>query len=225
MDFFDIFIDDTTWTVALEVVLRCVIMFMLVIACLRLSGKRGIRQLSIFELAIILCLGSAAGDAMLTKELPLIEAFIVLAVILALYRITTWSMVRSKTFEALLEGMSLYVVENGVIVVKDIKREVYSHDEFFSELRQKGVEHLGQVRTALLESDGTLSILFFKDDEVKWGLPIFPKACKKVSTIKSNTFYSCMRCGETVLLTSLEQNCPRCHYKSWAESLNHLRTA
>lgn len=45
---------------------------------LRLSGKRGIRQLSLFELAIILCLGSAAGDPMFTKDLPIAHAFVAL---------------------------------------------------------------------------------------------------------------------------------------------------
>lgn len=41
----------------------------------------------------------------------------------------------------------------------------------FSEMRQQNVEHLGQVRTALLESDGILSLLYYEDEDVKWGLP------------------------------------------------------
>lgn len=66
MDFFNIFIGDTTWKFVLEILVRCTVMFIIIISFLRLSGKRGIRQLSLFELAIILCLGSAAGDPMFT---------------------------------------------------------------------------------------------------------------------------------------------------------------
>ena len=40
-------------------------------------------------------------------------------------------------------------------------------------MRQQNVEHLGQVRTALLESDGILSLLYYEDEDVKWGLPLF----------------------------------------------------
>ena len=62
MDFFNIFIGDTTWTFILEILVRCFLMFIIIISFLRLSGKRGVRQLSLFELAIILCLGSATGE-------------------------------------------------------------------------------------------------------------------------------------------------------------------
>ncbi len=96
MDFFNIFIGDTTWKFVLEILVRCTVMFIIIISFLRLSGKRGIRQLSLFELAIILCLGSAAGDPMFTEDLPIAHAFVAFVVILFLYRFATWSMVKHK---------------------------------------------------------------------------------------------------------------------------------
>ena len=51
-------------------------------------------------------------------------------------------------------------------------------------MRQQNVEHLGQIRTALLESDGALSLLFFEKKDIKWGLPIFPKAYQKLHFLK-----------------------------------------
>ena len=59
MDFIKILLADTTFTFAAEIVLRSVLMYFLIILVLRFSGKRGVRQLSIFEIAIILSLGSA----------------------------------------------------------------------------------------------------------------------------------------------------------------------
>ena len=88
MDFIKILLADTTFTFAAEIVLRSVLMYFLIILVLRFSGKRGVRQLSIFEIAIILSLGSAAGDAMFYEEVPIIHAVIVFAVIMALYRLT-----------------------------------------------------------------------------------------------------------------------------------------
>ncbi|MDH2174111.1 DUF421 domain-containing protein, partial [Acinetobacter johnsonii] len=70
MDFIKILLADTTFTFAAEIVLRSVLMYFLIILVLRFSGKRGVRQLSIFEIAIILSLGSAAGDAMFYEEVP-----------------------------------------------------------------------------------------------------------------------------------------------------------
>lgn len=96
MDLSNILIGDTTWSFVLEILVRCTIMFIIIISFLRLSGKRGIRQLSLFELAIILCLGSAAGDPMFTKDLPIAHALIAFIAILSLYRLVTWGMVKQK---------------------------------------------------------------------------------------------------------------------------------
>ena len=60
MDWASIFIQDTTWAFASEILLRCMLMYIMIILFLRLTGKRGVRQLSIFEVAIILSLGSIA---------------------------------------------------------------------------------------------------------------------------------------------------------------------
>lgn len=223
MDLFNIFFSDTTWNFILEIIIRCIVMYLVIIIFLRLTGKRGIRQLSIFELAIILCLGSAAGDPMLTHDLPIVHAFVVFSVILVLYRLTTWAMVKSKKIENLLEGEALYVVQDGLLVHRDFRKQLYSQDEFFSEMRVQNIEHLGQLRVALLETDGTLSLLYYDDTEVKWGLPIFPLAYTPVSDVEENTFYSCMSCGETKVISKVDETCSRCKHSSWAKALNNLR--
>lgn len=223
MDLFNIFIADTTWDFALEIIIRCIVMYLLIIIFLRLTGKRGIRQLSIFEIAIILSLGSAAGDPMFTEDVPLLHAFIVFSMILILYRLTTFVMVKSQKIENLLEGEALCVVQDGLLIQKDFQKQLYSQDEFFSEMRVQNIEHLGQVRVALLETDGSLSLLYYEDHEVKWGLPIFPMKYKQVTSVKDSTFYSCMVCGETTTLQTADQICTRCQHSSWAESLNNTR--
>lgn len=222
MDLIGVFIHDTTWELVAEIIIRCCVMFLLILIFLKLSGKRGIRQLSIFEVAIILSLGSAAGDPMYIDDAPIAQAFVVMCTIIILYRLVTWAMMKSKKVETLLEGKPLCIVENGLMVIQDMRKEKYSHDEFFAEMRQQSVEHLGQVKVALLETDGCLSILFYSKDETKWGLPLFPDHYKKTNYLNPTLFYSCMYCGRTQHLKHLENECPRCKGKDWAESLNTL---
>lgn len=220
MDVFKLFIHDTTWPFILEIMVRSCVMYILILLFLRISGKRGIRQLSIFELAIILCLGSAAGDPMFTEDLPIVQAFLVIFTILLLYRFTTWSMMKNQKIEELLEGKPLYIVEEGELVIDDVAKEKFSHDEFFAEMRQCNIEHLGQVRAALLETDGSLSVLFYTAETAKWGLPIFPKAYVKVEQFHPYTFYACMFCGCTQIYEQIQgQRCPRCNHTSWAQAI------
>ena len=223
MDWASIFIHDTTWAFAAEISVRAILMFSMIIIFLRLTGKRGVRQLSIFELAIILSLGSIAGDPMFTEDLPLIQALLIMSIVIFLYRLVTWLMMKYQPFEDLLEGKSLYIVEDGELVLEKIKRGKMSHDEFFAEMRQQGVEHLGQVRVGLLENDGKFSILFFSNDQVRYGLPLFPKACQEITDVKPRTHYACVHCGYTDFLQSAEQICPRCDSCHWTEAINTLR--
>lgn len=225
MDITQIFIHDTTWSFAAEVILRSIIMFVLIIVFLRLTGKRGVRQLSIFEVAILLALGSIAGDPMFEEDLPILQALIVMSVIIGLYRVITWLMMKYQPFEDLIEGKALYIVEDGELVLEKIKQGKMSHDEFFSEMRQQNVEHLGQVRVGLLESDGKFSILFYPPEQVRYGLPLFPKPYKAVADIKMHHLYACTHCGKTMYIRGAQDVCPRCGCCDWAEAINTQRLA
>ena len=220
MDWASIFIHDTTWTFAAEITIRVILMFIMIMIFLRLTGKRGIRQLSIFELAIILSLGSIAGDPMFTEDLPLIQALLIMSIVIILYRLTTWLMMKYQPFEDLIEGKSLYIVEDGVLVLDKIKRGKMSHDEFFAEMRQQGIEHLGQVRAGLLETDGKFSILLFKPDEIRYGLPLFPKQYQQTTQVEPDTCYACMYCGHVDYISKPDQQCSRCKCFRWAKALN-----
>lgn len=221
MDWASIFIYDTTWSFAAEIVIRVIVMFAMIILFLRFTGKRGIRQLSIFELTIILSLGSIAGDPMFTKDLPLIQAVLIMSIVLLLYRLCTWFTAKYKFFEDLLEGRATYIVENGLLVLEDTKKDKMSHDEFFAEMRQYGVRHLGQVETGLLETDGEFSVLLFPHDKTQYGLPIFPKEFQAAKTIEDAQPYACMHCGCVEYILDLNEACSRCqHSVGWARALS-----
>lgn len=223
MDWASIFIHDTTWTFAVEIVIRVIVMFSMIILFLRFTGKRGVRQLSIFELTIILSLGSIAGDPMFTKDLPIIQALLIMSIVISLYRLSTWLMMKYQPFENFLEGKSLYIVEDGLLVLEKIKEGKMSHDEFFAEMRQQGIEHLGQVRVGLLETDGDFSILLFAHDKVRYGLPIFPRQYQAVDQVEVGQRYACMYCGYVEKIVVSDELCCRCQNKciGWAKALNN----
>ena len=78
------------WNFLPETILRTLIMFIVILASLRILGKRGVKQLSIFELVVIISLGSAAGDPMLYKDVGILPALIVFTMIVGLYSLLTY---------------------------------------------------------------------------------------------------------------------------------------
>lgn len=98
----EIFIHELDWSFAGHIAIKSFIMFMIILF-LRLTGKKGIRQLSIFEVAIIIALGSAAGDPMVDREMAVFPSLIVFVCIVLLYRLLTYFEAKNSKFERLLE--------------------------------------------------------------------------------------------------------------------------
>lgn len=227
-DWRKILMHDHPFGFLLEVVLRTVIMFLIILIALRASGKRGIRQLSIFELVLIIGLGSAAGDPMFYDDVGILPAFVVFLVVISLYILITRLSDRFEKVEKLLEGKPLYVIRNGRFLPDAFRESGLSKDEFFAELRLRNVAHLGQVQTVLIETSGEFSVLFYADDDVKYGLPIFPDELQnKLKGHEKCEYIACIQCGQVTKGGSREKlpSCHECDVCEWIEASNARRIA
>ncbi|WP_290243536.1 DUF421 domain-containing protein [Pedobacter aquatilis] len=225
VDFEKMLLGDENWNFIPEIMIRTFIMYLIILFSLRLLGKRGVKQLSIFELVVIISLGSAAGDPMFYKEVGLGSAVFVFAVVVCSYKITAYFVGKSKKVEKIVEGTSTCLIREGVFAIKNFKKESLAQDEFFSELRQKNVTHLGQVKLTIIETSGELSVFYYKDEDVRYGLPILPDDFEKSSEeIIEEGFYSCSFCGNTLKLKPGKKHyCNECEKTEWVKSLNETR--
>ncbi|OAQ39267.1 hypothetical protein A5893_11415 [Pedobacter psychrophilus] len=211
-----------------EVLFRCVVVYLSLIIVLKLSGRRGIKQLSIFEVVIILTLGSAAGDPLFYEDVGLLPAICVFIFILVLYRITTYSISKSKRIEKLLEGEPVYLIENGEFAIDKFKKESMAFDEFFAELRLRNISHLGQVDLAILETTGEISVFYLDNDKIKYGLPILPHHFNnKVNKLNKNDIYACRFCGNIQKPKETVENCTcdKCGREDWVKAINDKRVS
>ncbi|GGG56296.1 DUF421 domain-containing protein [Hymenobacter glacieicola] len=201
----------------LEIALRCVVTYLLVLGALRVTGRRGVRQLSIFELSIILALGSAAGDAMFYDDVPLAHVAVVFVLISGLYLLFNWLTEQYPRFSDWLEGAPILLIEEGEIKFDALKKQNLTQKELFGELRQYQVEHLGQVRRAYIEATGNVSIYFFEDADVRPGLPIWPERIKQAQRrVEQAGEYACASCGHVQQLPrGGVAHCAVCHQDVW----------
>ena len=199
-----------------EIVFRTVIMFLILIVALKFLSKRGVKQLSVFELAILIALGSATGDPMFYNNIPLTYGLVVIVSVIFLYRIITRFTAKSKRMEILLEGKPICLLNEGKIMYENYKRVGLPYDKFFAELRLKSIDHLGQVERAYLETSGEISIYMLEDDEVRSGLPIYPELIDKpIEKINDDQKYACIYCGHIQMVKDKNSNCFICHNSRW----------
>lgn len=207
-----------------EVLLRTTVMFFILLIILRLSGKRGIKQLSVFELAIIIFLGSATGDSMFYEDVALLPAILVFIIVISLYKLITYLTGRFEKVEEFVEGKPVKLIEHGKILYKSFRKESLAYDELLSQLRQQSVSHLGQVQSTYLETSGELSIFYFPDDEVISGLPILPDIYDFPCTeFHLGTSYSCKHCGELKPDLQPSTTCPICGKNEWLKASHSPR--
>lgn len=221
--FSDVFLHNLDFSYAIEIIFRTTVMFSIILIFLRLTGKKGIRQLSIFEVAIIIALGSAAGDPMIDQEMAIIPSLIAFISTLILYRSITYFAAKYSKVESIIEGQPIYVIEDGKFSLNVKEAQTLGKDEFFAEMRESNISHVGQVKTAILETNGKLSIFYFENDQVKYGLPILPKEYNKKSVeITVSGHYACTTCGE---IAELQQRatCPRCEGTEWVAASKDCR--
>ena len=205
--------DEAPVSFVLEIAFRSALMFLLTIAALRVTGKRGVRQLSLFEFGLLLALGSAAGDATFYHDVPLVYVLVVFGVIMALYVLFNYLTDRFSRVERLLEGAPELIVVEGEIDLPAFRKASLTSQELFGQLRQYQVEHLGQVRRLYLEATGEVSVYFFEPDDERPGLPIWPEVYHQPLTdLPAPAAYACHACATVRELPAgpAPAQCPRC---------------
>jgi uncharacterized membrane protein YcaP (DUF421 family) len=212
------------WNFLYEVLLRSAVMFIVAITAMRILGRRGTKQ-GVFELVLIITLGSAAGDPMFYKKVGVLPAILVFACVVVMYKIINFLTARVQALDDLIEGTHAQLIKNCRFAVENTQLENLRHDELFEDLRLHGVKHLGQIEDAYIEASGQLSIYFLPDEKVKYGLPVIPELFEKqVEEIKEQNIYSCGHCGHTKEIGPGKQHtCEICENKKWVKSIKERR--
>jgi len=220
-----ILIDDLPITFLYEVVFRTSLAFIAVFLFLKCSGRRGVRQLSLFELVVILTLGSAAGDVAFYDDVALLPVAVVFLTLLVFYRFTIFAIRKNKHIHALIEGAPITVVKDGLYELRSLRELNISSSELLMEFRQRGVEHLGQVRLAIMETDGDVSLYFFTAEDVRPGLSVLPPEHRDEYKIAPHSgVHCCVHCGFAHRIEiGNGHSCPRCKGDVWSTALTTHR--
>ncbi|HKM40181.1 MAG TPA: DUF421 domain-containing protein [bacterium] len=143
----------------LWLVLRSVILYALSLVAIRLVGKRTIGQLSPFDLLVIVILGAAVAIPMEDEKLPFTHGLIPIIMVTLISWGISKVVLRSRKIENILQGKPCVLIENGEVVIKNMKHERISMTDLAIMLREKDVTNIQEVQEAVLEPNGLLSVI------------------------------------------------------------------
>lgn len=143
--------------------IRTIILYVLIIAGVRLMGKRQVGELEPSELVVSLLIADLAAVPMQDFGIPLLTGVIPIFTLLALTMILSVLTMKSTRLRVLLCGKPSIVVREGKPDQKEMRRNRFTVDELLEELRMNGYTDLTQIKYAILETNGKLSVLPYAD--------------------------------------------------------------
>ena len=147
-----------------EIVLRTAIVYAVVLIGIRLAGKREVGQMTPFDLALLLLISNAVQNAMTGPDTS-VTGGIVAAVTLLLINATVTQLVwKNRKARKVIEGSPTILVRHGKMIEKNLEKEKVTADSLTQALREHGIATVADVSIAVLEIDGSISVL--KNDEV-----------------------------------------------------------
>jgi uncharacterized membrane protein YcaP (DUF421 family) len=153
----------TTGSTLVDIAFRTGLFYLALLLGLRLTGKRQAGQMTPFDFLLLLLLANAVQNAMTGPDTSLEGGLVAAGTLFAANMIVAWVVRRSKNAQKLIEGNPTILIRHGKILSQNLAREGITIDDLIRSLREHGVETVEEVRSAILEVDGSVSVL--KEEE------------------------------------------------------------
>ena len=147
-----------------EFVLRATVVYFVVLAMVRLSGKRTVGQFTPFDLLVVVLLGTAVQNSLIGEDVSLLGGLILAGTLIALNWLVGFATSRSRTLDRLAEGTPVLVGRDGQLFESAMRRENLSRQDIEEALRDNGLADVSGAAMITLEVDGTITVIPRKKD-------------------------------------------------------------
>lgn len=145
---------------------RTLIFYVLILVIFRIMGKREIGELSVLDLVVFIMMGEMAVTAIEQHKDPMWHSIVPMLLLLAIQLVMAITSLKIRKVRALIDGEPSFIIKNGKIDEKVMKKTRYNFDDLLMQLRTKDISNISDVEFAILETSGDLSVIK-KDKKTK----------------------------------------------------------
>lgn len=142
-----------------EIAYRSAIVYVAIVAGMRLTGTRQLGQMTPFDLVLVLLIANAVQNAMVGSDVTVLGGVVAAATLLAMNRVTAFATDRLPFFRRAIEGVPLLLLNDGKLIEEHIRRAGLTDELVLQSIREHGFASATDVKIAVLEIDGTISIV------------------------------------------------------------------
>ena len=147
----------------LTIFFRALLLYVVVVLFIRMMGKRQIGQLQPFELVVTLLVADLVSTPMQDVGLPIVEGVIPIFALFAIHNVISFLSLKCAPLRALFCGKPSVLIDHGVINEEELKRLNIGLSELLEGLRVNGAPEISDVYRAMLETNGSLSVVLYRD--------------------------------------------------------------
>jgi uncharacterized membrane protein YcaP (DUF421 family) len=142
-----------------DVALRTAIVYIFLVVAIRISGKREVGQMSVLELVVILIMSDAVQNSMVGENVSIWGGLVAVTILLTLDFALRAVSLRWPRVRKAIQGEPRLLVRDGKILDGALREEDIGQDEVEAAVRAHGIERVDQVALAVLETDGSISVI------------------------------------------------------------------
>jgi len=150
----------------LNIILCATGIYIAVIICTRIAGKRSFSKMSSFDFAITVAIGSMVASTILSSSVSLIDGAAGLVAVYLLKMIAA-ALRRFSFFEKMIDNPPLLLMEGEHILEENLKKAQVTKSDLYSKLREANVLQFSQVRAVIFEATGDISVLHTQDENMQ----------------------------------------------------------
>jgi uncharacterized membrane protein YcaP (DUF421 family) len=144
----------------MDAVFRAVIIYLLLFIVFRIAGKRSLSEITTFDFLLILLIGEAAHDAMMNNDYSITNAAIVIITLIGIDIAVSLIKERSELIAKVVDGVPLILINNGELLKERMDKVRIDEADLLHFAREsQGIERLDQIKYAVLERSGGVSII------------------------------------------------------------------
>lgn len=147
-----------------NIILKCVIVYIIVLLALKIMGKREIGQVSLFDFAIILIISDILVIGIDEDNNYFWFYFVGIVTLVLIQRLISLILLRFKKIRKLFDGEDSVIIYEGRLNIKEMKKQRYNMDDLITQLRLNNISSLKEIKYLILENNGNISCFKYEDN-------------------------------------------------------------
>jgi uncharacterized membrane protein YcaP (DUF421 family) len=143
----------------MDLVLRATIIFFFIFLMTRIAGRRELSALEPFDVILLVVLGDLVQQGITQSDQSVTGTLIVISTITLLSVAVSWVSFRSGRVRLVTEGEPIVLVQDGTVIERNLRRERLTRGDLEEEARRQQVGTLSEIRWAILEKEGSISVI------------------------------------------------------------------